>query len=103
MLEKRVSTTGHIYAKLADLKKWEKNPRDIFDEKEENLKILIATLGLFKPLFVTDEGIMVGGNMRLPTIQWLNQNILEFVDPEGNKQIIDQRQEFNEVKITELG
>lgn len=106
MLEKRVSTTGHIYAKLSSLKQWDKNPRDIYENKFKNLCILLATLGIFKPQFVTSEGVQVGGNMRLPALGWLNTHVLEFDEMIHGQQVhqtIDLRGQLDEVPITELG
>lgn len=102
MIEKRVATNGHIYAKLDSLKQWEKNPRDIYEKNFLELKVKIATLGLFKPLFVMADGKMIGGNMRLPAIKDLNKNILEWTDNKGVKHTVDKRGQFDEVPVTEL-
>lgn len=51
--------------KLQELKLWDKNPRDILDNDFERLKLLISKLGLFKPFIITEDNIVLGGNMRL--------------------------------------
>ncbi len=43
---------------------WDKNPRAIHEVELERLKGLISKLGLFKPFLVTEDGIILGGNMR---------------------------------------
>lgn len=51
--------------KLSTLKNWEKNPWSIKDKDFERLKTQIRDLGQYKPLLITDDGIVLGGNMRL--------------------------------------
>lgn len=53
------------FAKLADLKGWDKNPRDITPEGLARLKRQIKKLGVYKPLLVNQDNIVLGGNMRL--------------------------------------
>ena len=53
------------YRKLSTLKNWDKNPRSIKDKDFERLKTQIRDLGQYKPLLITDDGIVLGGNMRL--------------------------------------
>lgn len=50
---------------ISDLSNWEKNPREIKKEKFEKLKKKIKRWGQFKPILVNDEGVVIGGNMRL--------------------------------------
>ena len=52
------------YANLYDLKEWEKNPRHIEPEDYQRL-LKDLSLGIFAPLFVMDDGTVVGGNMRV--------------------------------------
>lgn len=56
---------------LSSLHTWEKNPRSITTKEFERLKKLISTLGLFKPFLITDDGTVLGGNMRLRAVQEL--------------------------------
>lgn len=56
---------GKIYTTIEQLKNWDKNPRNISDLDFSRLKLQIKKLGQYKPLLVTEEGIILGGNMRL--------------------------------------
>ena len=51
--------------KLSTLKNWDKNPRSIKDKDFQRLKKQIQKLGQYKPLIITQEGVVLGGNMRL--------------------------------------
>lgn len=51
--------------KISTLKNWDKNPRGIKKDDFERLKSQIQKLGQYKPLLITEEGIVLGGNMRL--------------------------------------
>mgnify|MGYP001617181139 CR=1 FL=1 len=50
---------------ISKLKNWEKNPRAIKKEDFERLKKQIKELGQYKPLLITEDGTVLGGNMRL--------------------------------------
>lgn len=50
---------------IDELHNWEKNPRSISEKGFERLKKQIQTLGMYKPLLVTEDGTVLGGNMRL--------------------------------------
>ena len=56
---------------LSSLHTWEKNPRSITKNEFIRLKKLISTLGLFKPFLITEDGTVLGGNMRLRAAQEL--------------------------------
>lgn len=58
---------------LKSLKNWEKNPRSINEVDLERLKKQIKRLGLYKPLLITEDGIVLGGNMRLRALQALGE------------------------------
>uniref|UniRef100_A0A7C5YR69 Methyltransferase n=1 Tax=candidate division CPR3 bacterium TaxID=2268181 RepID=A0A7C5YR69_UNCC3 len=47
------------------LHEWDKNPRTISKENFERLKNQIKELGEYKPLIITKDGTVLGGNMRL--------------------------------------
>jgi hypothetical protein len=47
------------------LQEWDKNPRTISKENFERLKNQIKELGEYKPLLITKDGTVLGGNMRL--------------------------------------
>lgn len=51
--------------KLSELHEWEKNPRSIKKTDFERLKSQIKELGLYKPFIITQDGTVLGGNMRL--------------------------------------
>nr|DAH67018.1 MAG TPA: ParB protein [Caudoviricetes sp.] len=74
---KTIERNGRTYAKITDLKIWDKNPREIKPEKLrllcEDLKrdIDIVENGQFKPLIVMKNGIVIGGNMRLQAMRRL--------------------------------
>jgi len=51
--------------KLSELHNWSKNPRGIKKEDFERLKKQISKLGQYKPLLITKDGTVLGGNMRL--------------------------------------
>ena len=53
------------YRKTKDLKLWDKNPRSIKKEDFERLKKQIQELGQYKPLIITPDNEVIGGNMRL--------------------------------------
>jgi len=54
---------GKTYAKLADLKPWEKNPKDVTNEDYARLESQYE-LGEYKPLLVMGDGVVLGGNTR---------------------------------------
>lgn len=53
------------YRNLDELKNWDKNPRSITKKGFDRLKKQIKELGEYKPLIITPEGEVLGGNMRL--------------------------------------
>lgn len=50
---------------VKDLRNWDKNPRKIHEEDFARLKRQITKLGQYKPLLITPDGTVIGGNMRL--------------------------------------
>ena len=62
---------GKILAKLNDLRLWPKNPRIAEDKDLERLKKQIKELGVYKPLLVTPDGEILGGNMRFKMLKEL--------------------------------
>lgn len=50
---------------IEKLKEWKNNPRTITKENFQRLKHQIKKLGQYKPLIITEDGTVVGGNMRL--------------------------------------
>ncbi len=59
---------------LDKLRLWDKNPRTITEENFERLKKQIQELGEYKPLIITDDGTVLGGNMRLRAYRELGFN-----------------------------
>ena len=49
---------------VEDLREWDKNPRDVKDTDFKRLKRQIQDLSEYKPLIVTEDGEIIGGNMR---------------------------------------
>lgn len=54
---------------ISSLKNWEKNPRGILKDDFERLKKQIQKFGQYKPLLITEDGTVLGGNMRLKAMQ----------------------------------
>lgn len=50
---------------VTKLKNWDKNPRSIKADDFQRLKNQIKELGLYKPFIITEDGTVLGGNMRL--------------------------------------
>ena len=50
---------------ISQLKNWDKNPRGIKKDDFERLKSQIKELGIYKPFLITEDNIVLGGNMRL--------------------------------------
>ena len=57
--------------KVSELTNWEDNPRSIVKEDFERLKKQIIKLGMYKPLLVNADNIVLGGNMRLRALSEL--------------------------------
>jgi len=53
------------YWAIEKLKLWDKNPRSIKDDRFNELKTRLKRQGQIKPLLITKQGIVIGGNMRL--------------------------------------
>lgn len=59
------------YRELSTLSPWANNPRAINKEDFVRLKKQISRLGQYKPLLITQDGTVLGGNMRLRAMQEL--------------------------------
>ena len=66
-----MKTKNNQIRKIEDLHLWEKNPRSIKEKDFFRLKKQIETLGVYKPLIITEDGTVLGGNMRLRAYQEL--------------------------------
>lgn len=59
------------YRKINELRNWSDNPRSIKPERFQELKNRITRFGQFKPVIVTSDGEVLGGNMRLKAMKEL--------------------------------
>jgi len=59
------------FSKVLSLFNWKDNPRAIKQDRFEELKNRIKRHGQIKPLIITEEGEVLGGNMRLKAFQEL--------------------------------
>lgn len=96
---------------LKDLKNWVNNPRTIDKQDFERLKRQIERLGQYKPLIVTSDGIVLGGNMRLRAYKELGMTEawVSIVEAPTEARKIefalsdnDRAGEYDEEKLTEL-
>lgn len=53
------------FRNIVDLTSWDKNPRFLTKSDFERLKNQIKRLGVYKPLIITKDGVVLGGNARL--------------------------------------
>lgn len=70
-MNKVIDAAKYEIRKLAELKNWEDNPRTITNEEFERLKAQIDRLGVYKPLIINQQNIVLGGNMRLRALKEL--------------------------------
>jgi len=64
---------GKIWANITWLRLWPKNPRVILDKNLQKLKKQIIELGIYKPLVVTPDGEILGGNQRYKVLYELSR------------------------------
>lgn len=102
---------GRDTANIADLRSWDKNPRDILPKDLDRLKAQIQRLGQYKPLLVTSDGIVIGGNMRLRAYKDLGITELwvSIVNPKDDTELLeyalsdnDRAGFYNELELMEL-
>lgn len=76
---------------IEKLRNWEKNPRSIRQEDFEKLKKKIQKFGQFRPLIVTPEGVVLGGNMRLRAFKEIGtQEIwVSIVEPKDETEMLE--------------
>ena len=65
---KQLSNFWHI----SKLQGWDKNPRGITEAGLNRLKKQIKDLGQYKPLLITPDGVVLGGNMRLQAYEQMD-------------------------------
>lgn len=111
MIQTSINQNNKIVANIGDLKGWDKNPRDILPEDLERLKKQIMKLGQYKPLLVTPDGIVIGGNMRLKAYRDLgiNQLWVSIITPKDDAELLefalsdnDRAGFYNELELMEL-
>ena len=51
--------------KINELTLWDKNPKSLTKVDFDRLKRQIKALGVYKPLIITKDGVVLGGNSRL--------------------------------------
>ena len=76
------------YRKISELHEWDKNPRTITVEAYDRLKRQIQKFGQYKPIIITDDGTVIGGNMRLKAYRELGieEVWVSIVNAESDKQ-----------------
>ena len=68
---KLISQDNKQFANIGDLFGWDKNPKIVLRKDFDRLKAQITDLGQFKPLIVTPDGEVIGGNSRLQALHAL--------------------------------
>lgn len=61
------------YRDISTLHNWEHNPRSMTKDGLARLIKQIKKLGVYKPLVITEDGTVLGGNMRLQALRELGQ------------------------------
>lgn len=81
---------GEIWP-IEKVRPWDKNPRQIGPEDFERLKAQIKKLGIYKPLIVTPDGTILGGNMRYRALKELGQPQVwvSIVEPKDEAQMLE--------------
>ena len=59
--------------KIKDLHGWEYNPRTVTKEGIGRLIKQIKKLGIYKPLLITKDGTVLGGNLRLQALKQIGE------------------------------
>jgi len=79
------------YKKLTELHGWDKNPRSIKGKDFDRLKKQIQKLGQYKPLLITKDNEVIGGNMRLKAYKELgiNEVWVSVVDPKDDNEKLE--------------
>lgn len=61
------------YRDISTLHNWEHNPRSMTKDGLARLIKQIKKLGVYKPLLITEDGTVLGGNMRLQALKEIGQ------------------------------
>lgn len=80
-----------LFWPIEKLHEWEKNPRNITEGGFRRLKEQIVKLGQYKPLIITKEGEVLGGNMRLKAYHELgvDQVWVSIVNPKNENEKLE--------------
>ncbi len=83
--------TEKLFWPIEKLREWDKNPRSITKEGFERLKYQIKKLGQYKPLIITPDGIVLGGNMRVRAYRELGieQAWVSIVEPKNEDEMLE--------------
>jgi len=76
---------------IADLSNWKDNPRKINNAEFTKLKQQIIKHKMYKPLIVTTDGVVIGGNMRLIALRDLGATkvTVSIVDVKTEKEMLE--------------
>jgi DNA modification methylase len=97
--------------KISELQNWEDNPREISEEEFVRLQEHIRRLGVYKPLLINQNNVVLGGNMRLRALKDLGieEAMCSIVLTDNTQQMIeyalsdnDQMGTTDEDKLAEL-
>jgi DNA modification methylase len=66
-------STPATFRDVNTLHNWEHNPRTVTKQGLERLIKQIKKLGVYKPLLITEDGTVLGGNMRLQALQQMGE------------------------------
>lgn len=108
---KFVDPSKYELRKVSELTNWDENPRTISRDQFARLKDHIKRLGLYKPLLINQNNIVLGGNMRLNALLELgiDEVMCSVVLTDNKAQMIeyalsdnDQMGETDEQKVAEL-
>ena len=79
------------FKKLSELHEWEQNPRRLSPENFDRLKEQLKKLGQYKPLLITSDGTVIGGNMRLKALRDLGEKTawVSLVEPKDEQEKLE--------------
>lgn len=99
------------YRDIDTLKNWDRNPRKINKTEFNRLKKQIIKLGQYKPLLITPDGTVIGGNMRLRVYKeiGMKQVWVSIIEPKDDNELIeyalsdnDRAGSYDEEQLAEL-
>lgn len=84
-------TSKNEFWPIENLKEWDKNPRKATKSALERLKKHILKFRVYKPLIITPDGIVLGGNMRLKVFKelGLKKVWVSIVEPKNEKEMLE--------------